>query len=67
MWGNHGVENLDLDWVGLCAGISRSRRIEGDYLLNEKDVLANRIFPDAVAYGGWQMDRACAQGISGYR
>ena len=54
--GNHGVENLDLDWVGFVPGYRESRRIEGDYLLNEKDVLANRIFPDAVAYGGWLME-----------
>lgn len=50
--GDHGVENLDLDWVGIVPGYRESRRIEGDYLLNENDVLENRIFPDAVAYGG---------------
>lgn len=61
--GNHGVENLDLDWVGFVPGYRESRRIEGDYLLNEKDVLANRIFPDAVAYGGWQMDQHVRRGL----
>lgn len=61
--GNHGVENLDLDWVGFVPGYRESRRIEGDYLLNENDVLQNRIFPDAVAYGGWQMDEHVRGGI----
>ena len=61
--GNHGVENLDLDWVGIVPGYRESRRIEGDYLLNENDVLENRIFPDAVAYGGWQMDEHVRGGI----
>ena len=61
--GNHGVENLELDWVGFVPGYRESRRIEGDYLLNEKDVLANRIFPDAVAYGGWQMDQHVRRGL----
>jgi len=61
--GDHGVENLDLDWVGIVPGYRESRRIEGDYLLNENDVRANRIFPDAVAYGGWQMDEHPPRGI----
>ena len=61
--GDHGVENLDLDWVGIVPGYRESRRIEGDYLLNENDVRANRIFDDAVAYGGWQMDEHVRGGI----
>ena len=61
--GDHGVENLDLDWVGIVPGYRESRRIEGDYLLNENDIRANRIFPDAVAYGGWQMDEHVRGGI----
>ena len=61
--GDHGVENLDLNWVGIVPGYRESRRIEGDYLLNENDVRSNRIFPDAVAYGGWQMDEHVPGGI----
>ncbi len=61
--GDHGVENYDLDWVGMVPGYRESRRIEGDYFLNENDVRANRIFPDAVAYGGWQMDQHVRGGI----
>ena len=54
--GDHGVQNYDLEWFGLVPGHRESRRLEGDYLINENDVRANRIFPDAVAYGGWPMD-----------
>ncbi len=54
--GNHGVENYDLDWVGMVPGYRESRRLEGDYILNEHDIRANRIFEDAVAYGAWPMD-----------
>ena len=61
--GDHGVETYDLDWVGMVPGTRESRRIEGDYLLNENDVRENRIFPDAVAYGGWQMDQHIRGGI----
>ncbi|MBR4888122.1 MAG: FAD-dependent oxidoreductase [Clostridia bacterium] len=55
--GNHGnIENYDLDWVGMVPGYRESRRLEGDYILTENDVRANRIFEDAVAYGAWPMD-----------
>lgn len=61
--GNHGVENYDLDWVGMVPGYRESRRLEGDYILNENDVRANRVFEDAVAYGGWPMDVHVPGGI----
>ena len=61
--GDHGVENYDLDWVGIVPGHRESRRLNGDYVLTENDILANRVFPDAVAYGGWPMDVHCDGGI----
>ena len=64
--GDHGVDNLDLDWVGMVPGTRESRRLEGDYLLNENDVRGNRIFEDAVAYGGWQMDQHTPGGIMAF-
>ena len=64
--GDHGVDNLDLDWVGMVPGTRESRRLEGDYLLNENDVRGNRIFEDAVAYGGWQMDQHIPGGIMAF-
>lgn len=54
--GDHGAENYDLDWVGMVPGYRESRRLEGEYILNENDIRSNRIFDDAVAYGGWPMD-----------
>lgn len=61
--GEHGAENYDLDWVGIVPGHRESRRLVGDYLLNENDVLSGRVFPDAVAYGGWAMDEHCPNGL----
>lgn len=61
--GDHGAENYSLDWVGCVAGIRESRRIVGDYLLTENDILENRIFEDAVAYGGWPMDEHAPHGV----
>ena len=54
--GDHGAQNLDLEWVSMVPGCRESRRLVGDYLLNENDVRSNRVFDDAVAYGGWPMD-----------
>lgn len=62
--GDHGAENYDLEWVGFVPGYRESRRLRGDYLLTENDIRANRVFDDAVAYGGWPMDEHTPGGIS---
>lgn len=61
--GDHGAESYDLEWVGMLPGMRESRRLVGDYLLNENDVLENRQFYDAVAYGGWPMDIHTPRGL----
>ena len=61
--GDHGAEDYDLEWVGMLPGIRESRRLMGDYILTENDVLSNRIFPDAVAYGGWPIDNHTPGGL----
>lgn len=61
--GDHGAENFALDWVQFLPGKRESRRIEGDYLLKEQDLLEGKVFDDAVAYGGWPMDMHPPQGF----
>jgi len=41
--------NLELTWVGHIAARGESRRLVGDYILNQNDIAAGRVFPDAVA------------------
>ena len=65
--GDHGAANYDLEWVGMVPGYRESRRLVGDYLLNENDVRGNRVFEDAVAYGGWPMDGHVPGGIMAFR
>lgn len=60
---DHGAENYELVWVGNLPGTRESRRLLGDYVLTEQDIYANRVFPDAVAYGGWPMDEHVAGGF----
>lgn len=60
---NRGMENYDLDMVGLVPGKRESRRIIGDYVMTEQDIISARVFDDAVAYGGWNIDLHAPSGI----
>lgn len=62
--GDHGAENYELVWVGNLPGTREGRRLVGMYVLTENDILENRIFEDAVAYGGWPMDEHVAGGFA---
>ena len=42
--------------IPIMDGRRESRRLVGDYILTENDCASGRIFPDAVAYGGWPID-----------
>jgi len=44
-----------MDWVGMMPGKRGSRRLIGDYILKQEDLI-QAAFPDAVAIGGWPMD-----------
>lgn len=64
--GDHGADNYELVWVGMLPGVRESRRLETDYMLTENDLLSNRIFEDAVAYGGWHIDNHVPGGLLAY-
>lgn len=40
-----------------------SRRLVGDYILNQNDCEAGTLFPDRISYGGWPMDVHHPEGI----
>lgn len=48
--------NWALEWVGMVPGKRESRRIVGDHVLTQRDLIAGGNFDDAVAIGGWPMD-----------
>jgi len=49
--------NWAMDWVGMVPGKRESRRIEGDHILTQQDLMGlNGDFEDAVAIGGWALD-----------
>ena len=61
--GDHGAQQMELEWVGFLPGKRESRRLIGDYVLTEKDCLESTQFWDAVAYGGWPMDIHTVEGF----
>lgn len=46
-----------MDWAGMVPGKRESRRIEGDHILTQQDLMGlNGDFKDAVCIGGWGLD-----------
>ena len=50
------MENYALDTVSIAPGKRESRRVVGDHMITERDVVGRTPFPDAVAYAGWNID-----------
>jgi hypothetical protein len=49
--------NWALDWIGMVPGKRGSRRINGDHVLTQHDLMGkHEQFKDAVCIGGWNMD-----------
>jgi hypothetical protein len=54
--GDHpSSETWALDWIGMMTGKRGSRRVVGDHILTQHDLMRGT-FDDAVAIGGWPMD-----------
>jgi hypothetical protein len=51
-----GFEESHLREIAPMLGVRESRRIMGDYVLNAKDLIAGRVFDDAVSMGGYHID-----------
>ncbi|MDH7570309.1 MAG: FAD-dependent oxidoreductase, partial [Armatimonadota bacterium] len=52
-----------LVWVGHVAGKRESRRLMGDYVLTQNDIVAQNLFADRVAYGAWTIDDHHSEGF----
>ncbi len=62
-YGDHGVDNWELEWIGFLPGKRESRRYVGEYIVNQNDVERGGRFHDLVAYAGWSMDDHFPEGF----
>jgi hypothetical protein len=51
-----GFEQSRLGEIAPMLGVRESRRIMGDYVLNAEDLIAGRVFDDAVSMGAYHID-----------
>jgi hypothetical protein len=61
--GKFDAETMTLEWVGSLPGKREYRRLIGDYVLNQNDILAQEQFEDRIAFGGWSIDLHPPQGM----
>ena len=50
------VKNRELNWTAYVAGKRESRRLLGDYVLREQDILNAKVFDDASVTTTWSID-----------
>ncbi len=54
--GEFDADLWQLDFLGFLPGKRESRRMVGDYMMTQGDVLSGGRFEDTVAFGGWPLD-----------
>lgn len=62
-YGDHDVDNWELEWIGFLPGKRESRRYVGKYVITQNDVESEGRFDDIVAYAGWSMDDHFPEGF----
>ncbi len=61
--GKFDSENYDFSYIASVPGKRESRRLVGDYILKENDIVQQKKFKDAVGYGGRAIDLHAVDGI----
>lgn len=61
--GRAAARTFDLVYVPHGDAKRETRRLVGDYLLTQSDVMEARMFPDRISYGGWNLDVHHPRGI----
>ena len=57
------ARNYKLVTIPIMDAKRETRRLVGDYLLTQHDVIGGRVFPDRIAFGGWSIDLHNPKGI----
>lgn len=56
-WSNRErAKNYRFNLVSILSGHRESRRLIGDYILNQNDATSGRSFEDVISYSGWMLD-----------
>jgi hypothetical protein len=61
--GKFDADNLTLEWVGSVPGKREYRRLIGDYVLTQQDIMNQAHFYDAIGFGGWSIDLHPSEGV----
>jgi len=63
-----GCENAYISNIAELLGIRESRRIQGEYVLTDEDVISGRKFSDGIACNSWFIDihNPSGKGVLGY-
>ena len=61
--GKYESKNYDLEHVACIPGKRESRRLMGDYILTERDIVEQKKFDDVVGHGGWSIDLHAIEGF----
>ena len=61
--GRTAAQTYDLAFVPHGDAKRETRRLVGDYLLTQSDVMEARMFPDRISYGGWSLDIHHPRGV----
>ncbi|QHI69942.1 FAD-dependent oxidoreductase [Tichowtungia aerotolerans] len=64
IWPERGrLAEFRLDYVPFSNAKRETRRLIGDYVLNQNDCVADRHFEDAIGHAGWMLDIHATKGI----
>lgn len=61
--GKYPADNYAFSYISPIAGKRESRRLMGDYMLTEGDILQQKDFEDTVGHGGWSIDLHALDGF----
>ena len=61
--GKYPSENYAFSYISPIAGKRESRRLMGDYILTEQDIVQQKDFDDAIGHGGWSIDLHALDGF----
>ena len=61
--GKYEADNYEFCYISPIAGKRESRRLIGDYILNEGDVTGQTDFQDTIGHGGWSIDLHALDGF----